>query len=352
MARIRYSDVTKSFGAVDAVRHLSLEVDDGEFVSYVGPSGCGKTTLLRLLSGLEPVSSGDIHIGNRNVTALSPKERNVAMVFQNYALYPHMTVAENIGFGLRVRGVDRGTRDESVRRAASLLELDGLLERKPRELSGGQRQRVAMGRAIVREPDVFLMDEPLSNLDAQLRSQMRSEIRALHRRLGATMVYVTHDQIEAMSMADRIVVLNKGEIQQVGTPDELYSAPANRFVAGFIGTPAINFIPVRNGGTQRHVAGSTLPDGVPAATEIGIRPQDIRLNAAGDIAWEATVEMVEPLGGETLLHLSADEMSVRLRHPGSARLETGATVKIGFDLADAHLFDTAGQALRATHAPG
>ncbi|MEL7346866.1 MAG: ATP-binding cassette domain-containing protein, partial [Pseudomonadota bacterium] len=206
MARVSYADVVKTFGETEVIKRLSLDMADGEFVAYVGPSGCGKTTLLRLLSGLETVTSGRIFIGEREVTDLSPKARNVAMVFQNYALYPHMTVAENIGFGLRVRGVDRAERDRTVRRTAEILEIGALLERKPRELSGGQRQRVAMGRAIVREPDVFLMDEPLSNLDAQLRAQMRSEIRQLHRRLGATMVYVTHDQVEAMTMADRIVV--------------------------------------------------------------------------------------------------------------------------------------------------
>ncbi len=348
MASIRYAEVTKSFGSVDVIHSLSLDVADGEFVAYVGPSGCGKTTLLRVLSGLEPVSSGRIHIGNRDVTDLSPKARNVAMVFQNYALYPHMTVEENIGFGLRVRGTDRATRAENVRRAAALLALDGLLDRKPRELSGGQRQRVAMGRAIVREPDVFLMDEPLSNLDAQLRNQMRSEIRALHRRLGATMVYVTHDQIEAMTMADRIVVLNQGEIQQVGPPEDLYARPANRFVAGFIGTPAMNFLEVATKDGVPSVAGNALPGALANAAELGIRPQDLRLlhEAPSDaIVWDSNVEMIEPLGGETLLHLSAADQSVRLRHEGSANVRVGEQVRVGFAPEAAHIFNADGSVL-------
>ena len=346
MASIRYRDVVKAFGEVEVIPGLSLDIADGEFVAYVGPSGCGKTTLLRLLSGLEPVTSGRIHIGQRDVTALSPKARNVAMVFQNYALYPHMTVAENIGFGLRVRGVARADRDQSVRKAAALLGLDELLGRKPRELSGGQRQRVAMGRAIVREPDVFLMDEPLSNLDAQLRNQMRTEIRSLHRRLGATMTYVTHDQIEALTMADRIVVLNKGVIQQVGTPDELYARPANRFVAGFIGTPAMNFLPVSTRDGSRVIAGATLPDGLASANEIGIRPQNLNLLpgvTAGQVSWEAAVEMIEPMGGEMLIHLCAGGHPVRLRQEGSAPVAVGQTVRVGFDPAEAHAFDTSGQ---------
>ncbi|MEM7753404.1 MAG: ABC transporter ATP-binding protein [Pseudomonadota bacterium] len=345
MARIHYGDVTKSFGPVEVIRQLTLEVADGEFVAYVGPSGCGKTTLLRLLSGLETVSGGTIRIGGRDVTHASPKERNVAMVFQNYALYPHMTVAENIAFGLRVRGVDRAARMAKAKEAADTLGLGDLLQRKPRELSGGQRQRVAMGRAIVREPDVFLMDEPLSNLDAQLRGQMRSEISALQRRLGATMVYVTHDQVEAMTMADRIVVLNHGEIQQVGAPEDLYQRPANRFVAGFIGTPMMNFLPVVVEDGARRVAGSPLPDRLADAAEIGVRPQALQFadHAAGLISWEAEVALVEPLGGETLVHLTSGGGNVRLRHEGVARVGVGKRVRVGFDPASAHLFDATGR---------
>ncbi|MEO1773379.1 MAG: sn-glycerol-3-phosphate ABC transporter ATP-binding protein UgpC [Pseudomonadota bacterium] len=350
MARVSYADVVKTFGETEVIKRLSLDMADGEFVAYVGPSGCGKTTLLRLLSGLETVTSGRIFIGEREVTDLSPKARNVAMVFQNYALYPHMTVAENIGFGLRVRGVDRAERDRTVRRTAEILEIGALLERKPRELSGGQRQRVAMGRAIVREPDVFLMDEPLSNLDAQLRAQMRSEIRQLHRRLGATMVYVTHDQVEAMTMADRIVVLRGGVIQQVGHPDALFERPANRFVAGFIGTPAMNFLDVADTGGPT-VEGAALPDLLAGAAEIGVRPQDLHLledEAPAMVAWEARVDLVEPLGGETVLHLTRGGAAVRLRHPGPARAAVGQIRRIGFHPADAHAFDAEGRALDGT----
>jgi ABC-type sugar transport system ATPase subunit len=303
--------------------------------------------LLRLLAGLAPVTSGRMLIGGRDVTHLSPKDRNVAMVFQNYALYPHMSVAENIGFGLRVRGTARAERDQAVVQAATLLGLDGLLDRKPRELSGGQRQRVAMGRAIVRDPDVFLMDEPLSNLDAQLRNQVRSEIRALHRRLDATMIYVTHDQIEAMTMADRIVVLDKGEVQQVGAPEALYSRPANRFVAGFIGTPAINFLPVEDGSV---VDAAAVPDRLAHAAEIGVRPQDLTLlsePAAGLIAWDTDVQMIEPLGGETLLHLGCGDSAVRLRHDGGATVDLGQRVCVGFRPEAAHAFSADGQSLAA-----
>ena len=342
MADLSYTNVVKRFGETEVIRDLSLAVGEGEFVAYVGPSGCGKTTLLRLLAGLEEVTSGTIRIGDRDVTRASPKERGVAMVFQNYALYPHMTVAENIGFGLRLRRLPRAERDAKVRAAAGMLELDGLLERKPRELSGGQRQRVAMGRAIVREPSVFLMDEPLSNLDAQLRNQMRAEIRGLQRRLATTMIYVTHDQIEAMTMADRIVVLKGGEIQQVGTPDQLYDRPANRFVAGFIGAPQMNILPVTKGVLP---GGGVLPEGWQAA-EIGIRPQNLSLvNGAGEppVSWNARVEMVEPMGGETLLHLASGDQTVRLRHGGAAPAAVGETVRLGFDPAKAHRFDPAGR---------
>ncbi|MEM9145934.1 MAG: ABC transporter ATP-binding protein [Pseudomonadota bacterium] len=241
MAQIAYDSMPKRFGATEVIRQLSLDIADGEFVAYVGPSGCCKTTLLRLLSGLEAVSTGAIRIGGRAVTHLSPKERNLAIVFQNYARYPHMTFAENIGFGLRMRGAGRAERDEVVRRAAKMLALGPLLERKPRGFSGGQSQRVALGRAFVRDPDAFLTDEPRSNLDAQLRGLMRIEIGALPRRFGPMTILVTHDQIEAMTRADRIVVLNDGAIQQTGTPDTLYDRLANRFLAGFIGAPAMNF---------------------------------------------------------------------------------------------------------------
>ena len=349
MAQLSYDRVSKSFGDTPVIKELSLTVADGEFVAYVGPSGCGKTTLLRLLAGLERVTAGRIHIGQRNVTDVSPKERGVAMVFQNYALYPHMSVAQNIGFGLRVRGVSRAERDAAVKRAASLLELDGLLDRKPRELSGGQRQRVAMGRAIVRQPEVFLMDEPLSNLDAQLRNQMRAEIRALHRRLETTMVYVTHDQIEAMTMADRIVVLKDGVIQQAGSPDDLFERPANAFVATFIGTPQMNLLPATGCDGGIALPGGALVPASDKAAQVGIRPQHLTLvngEAGPPVKWDARVELVEPLGGETLLHLRTGHQTVRLRHPGPSRTAIGEEVRIGFDPDQAHFFDAAGAATR------
>lgn len=352
MAAVTYQSVSKSFDQTRVIEEFDLEIEEGAFVAYVGPSGCGKTTLLRLLAGLEEVSAGHMTIGGRDVTGTSPKARNVAMIFQNYALYPHMTVAENIGFGLKVRGIPRAERDRYVHATAGMLELGELLERKPRELSGGQRQRVAMGRAVVRDPDVFLMDEPLSNLDAQLRGQMRSEIKALQRRLGATMIYVTHDQVEAMTMSDQIVVLREGRVQQVGTPETLFARPANRFVAGFIGAPAMNILPlVRcDGEGVRMDRGSTLNAGfVPdQAIEIGVRPQDLRLLHSiqdAPIAWEEVVALVEPLGGETHVHLGADGARVVICHPGPPRTEPGKRVCVGFAPGDAHFFDCNGAAI-------
>ena len=341
MSGIRYQNVSKNFGEVEVIKSLDLEIADGEFVVYVGPSGCGKTTLLRMMAGLETVSAGRIFIGENDVTDVPPKDRNISMVFQNYALYPHMSVAQNIGFGLRLKGVPRAERDVAVRETAELLGLGALLERKPRALSGGQRQRVAMGRAIIRHPEVFLMDEPLSNLDAQLRNHMRTEIKALQSRLGVTTIYVTHDQVEAMTMADRIVVLNGGEIQQVGTPDELYSNPANKFVAGFIGAPVMNFFPadwLRKADTAR------LADG---ASEIGIRPDRLRLcQSEGPlpVQWRARVELVEPLGGEALVHVAFDGQRACLKQRDSVRPAAGDEIEIGFDLGDAHLFAADGVA--------
>ncbi|WP_193183189.1 ABC transporter ATP-binding protein [Nisaea sediminum] len=338
MSGIRYQNISKSFGEVEVIRSLDLDIAEGEFVVYVGPSGCGKTTLLRMLAGLEPASDGRIFIGERDVTDISPKERNISMVFQNYALYPHMTVAENIGFGLRLKGVARAERDAAVRETAEMLGLGGLLERKPRALSGGQRQRVAMGRAIIRQPDAFLMDEPLSNLDAQLRNHMRTEIKALQSRLGTTTIYVTHDQVEAMTMADLIVVLNGGVIQQVGTPDELYSRPANRFVAGFIGAPVMNFLPADR------FDGAIRADG---ASEIGIRPDDLKLcqkEGPLPVRWRARVELVEPLGGEALVHVVFDGQRACLKHRDGARPAPGDEIEIGFVPGDAHLFAVDGSA--------
>ncbi len=355
MALVRYRNVRKSFGAHEIIRGVDLDIVDGEFIVFVGPSGCGKTTLLRLLAGLEHLTSGEIFIGGNEVSDVPARNRNIAMVFQNYALYPHMTVAGNMAFGLKLRGVPRAERDEKVRAAARLLNLQDLLDRKPRQLSGGQRQRVAMGRAIVREPDVFLMDEPLSNLDAQLRAQMRKEIKDLQHRLGTTMIYVTHDQVEAMTMADRIVVIKDGEIQQFGAPAELFERPANRFVAGFIGSPAMNFVDLtrRDGRTFASRAGHLLPldgslDGVLGSADritLGVRPKDLALagGTGAGLAWPGTVRTVEPLGGETLVHADLGGEMLTVQLDGTVPLQPGETIELGFDPARSpiHLFEQA-----------
>ena len=314
MSDVRLERVHKSFGAVDVIKGVDLSIGSGEFAVFVGPSGCGKSTLLRMICGLESVTAGSIGIEGRNVTRLPPGEREVAMVFQSYALYPHMTVEENLSFGLRMTGTPADEIARRVAEAARILQIEPLLQRKPKQLSGGQRQRAAIGRAIVRKPKVFLFDEPLSNLDAALRVQMRVEIARLHSELGATMVYVTHDQIEAMTLADRIVVLNRGVVEQVGAPLELYEAPRNRFVAGFLGQPAMNFLDgTVDGGTAiRFVRGGLLrmPNLEGAETgstiSLGIRPDAVALTEpeSGDIAGTAAV--VEHLGGETLIYVAVD----------------------------------------------
>jgi lactose/L-arabinose transport system ATP-binding protein len=317
MAGVKLERVEKTFGAVKVIHGVDLAVAEGEFCVFVGPSGCGKSTLLRMIAGLEATTGGRIAIGGRDVTALDPSERGVAMVFQTYALYPHMTVADNMGFGLKMTGHPRAEIAAKVAEAARILKLEPLMERKPKALSGGQRQRVAIGRAIVRGPEVFLFDEPLSNLDAELRVEMRVEIARLHREIGATMIYVTHDQVEAMTLADKIVVLRAGQIEQVGRPLDLYADPDNRFVAGFIGSPAMNFLDGTVAGRGRVTVpglgaatldtGAALP-GEGAAVTVGLRPQQLTLDPAG-----AThrVEMTEALGGVSYVHLSG---------PGGARL--------------------------------
>jgi len=304
MAAVSLSGVRKAFGTTAVVHGVDIDIEDGEFCVLVGPSGCGKSTLLRMIAGLENITGGEISIGGRVVNQVHPKERDIAMVFQNYALYPHMTVAANMGFSLALRGEAKSVIDERVRKAAGILDLTPYLERYPRQLSGGQRQRVAMGRAIVRDPQVFLFDEPLSNLDAKLRVAMRTEIKELHQRLKTTTIYVTHDQIEAMTMADKIVVMHDGLVEQIGAPLELYDRPANRFVAGFIGSPAMNFIPGKASAGRIAIAGDGYSVPVNARLEenrevvLGVRPEHLEIAADG---FEAEVVVVEPTGSETQL---------------------------------------------------
>jgi multiple sugar transport system ATP-binding protein len=309
MATVTFEDATRTYAGLDhpAVDHLDLEVEDGEFLVLVGPSGCGKSTTLRMLAGLEPVDEGSIRIGDRDVTRVAAKDRDIAMVFQSYALYPHMTVAENIGFHLKVKRMPKAERTARVREAARILDLEAFLDRKPAKLSGGQRQRVAMGRAIVREPQVFLMDEPLSNLDAKLRVQTRTQIAALQRRLAVTTVYVTHDQVEAMTMGDRVVVLDRGVLQQAATPKELFTSPVNLFVAGFIGSPSMNLLSATAGDDGATHGTLTVPLTLGQryaltsdAVTIGVRPEGWTLRANGGL--DVTVAVVEELGSESFLY--------------------------------------------------
>jgi len=331
MAPITFEHVTKRFDETTAVDDLDIEVADGEFLVLVGPSGCGKTTALRMLAGLEDITSGRILIGDRVVNNVAPGSRDVAMVFQSYALYPHMTVYDNLAFSLRNHHVPKGQIDERVRRTAEVLELGDLLKRKPKQLSGGQRQRVALGRAIVREPQGFLMDEPLSNLDAALRVQTRAEILRLQKRLGTTTIYVTHDQIEAMTMGDRIAVMNKGQLQQLGTPEELYERPANTFVAQFIGSPAMNMLP-----------SSVL--GVGGVGQLaGFRPEHVQLGngRGGAGTLDASVEVVEYLGDEQLAHLRFGDHELVVKLPVDPRLQRGQDETFSVPLDKVLLFDEA-----------
>jgi multiple sugar transport system ATP-binding protein len=351
MATVTLQNIVKRYGTMQVVHGVDLDIADGEFVILVGPSGCGKSTLLRMIAGLERISGGDLLIGGTRANDLSPQKRNIAMVFQSYALYPHMSARENIAYGPRLRGEPKPQTDEKVERAARILNLFDYLARLPRALSGGQRQRVAMGRAIVREPAVFLFDEPLSNLDAKLRVQMRAEVKSLHRRLRTTTVYVTHDQVEAMTMADRIVVMNHGRVEQVGAPLELYDRPANLFVAGFLGSPAMSFLP----GRVEHAEGRpvaraaediTIP--LPLAYRygngqeivLGIRPEAFRLgDAAAPLA--LTVDLVEPTGAETHLHGTMAGERVVAALPGRHIVASGERVPLGIELQALHLFDAA-----------
>ncbi|KSU66795.1 ABC transporter ATP-binding protein [Arthrobacter sp. NIO-1057] len=346
MATVTFDKATRIYpGAlVPSVDAIDLEIQDGEFLVLVGPSGCGKSTTLRMLAGLEEVNSGRILIGDKDVTNVPPKDRDIAMVFQNYALYPHMTVAENMGFALKIAGVDKEERNRRVQEAAKLLDLEQYLNRKPKALSGGQRQRVAMGRAIVRSPQVFLMDEPLSNLDAKLRVQTRTQIASLTRRLGVTTVYVTHDQVEALTMGDRVAVLKDGELQQVGTPRELYDRPRNVFVAGFIGSPAMNLVKLQSSNEQ--VAfGSTLiqAPGSQGGTTLGFRPEDIDIVGAGE-GVEIIVDVVEELGADAYIYGSAqlggETQAIVVRVDGRTPPARGQKLNIAPHLQHVHLFDT------------
>ncbi len=342
MANVEIRNVRKAFGSTQVLHGVSVDIEDGEFVVLVGPSGCGKSTLLRMLAGLENITAGEIAIGGRVVNSVPPKDRDIAMVFQNYALYPHMTVFQNMAFSLKLAKAPKEVQEREVGRAAKILGLDTLLHRFPRQLSGGQRQRVAMGRAIVRNPQVFLFDEPLSNLDAKLRVQMRSEIKELHQRLKVTTVYVTHDQIEAMTMADKIVVMNHGNIEQAGPPLELYDRPANLFVAGFIGSPAMNLIEGRceaeafiaADGTRWPLPRANGHAGTPAI--YGIRPEHLRIDPAGI---PARVQVIEPTGSETQVLMRAGEAQLIGAFRERVSLRPGEELPVMPDPALIHLFD-------------
>jgi len=340
MTSLSLKGIEKRFGSVDVIRGVDLDIGDGEFVVFVGPSGCGKSTLLRLISGLEHISDGELRIGERLVNEVQPAQRGVAMVFQSYALYPHLTVRENMGFSLKVRKVAADERKRRVNDAAATLKLEALLDRYPRELSGGQRQRVAIGRAIVGEPDVFLFDEPLSNLDAELRVHMRSEIAGLHKRLSTTMIYVTHDQIEAMTLADKIVVLRDGRIEQVGSPRDLYESPANIFVAQFIGSPKMNIFPAVN---AQLLAGH-LP--IPGQTaQIGVRPEHLEI-VDDTAAAKAVVTRCEYTGASTLIHgVLADETPCLVLTDDHLGIAPGETIHIKADPKKLHLFGLSGRAV-------
>ncbi|ALD63001.1 ABC transporter ATP-binding protein [Glutamicibacter soli] len=346
MATVTFDKATRIYpGAlVPSVDGIDLEIADGEFLVLVGPSGCGKSTTLRMLAGLEEVNSGRILIGDKDVTNVPPKDRDIAMVFQNYALYPHMTVAENMGFALKIAGVDKVERARRVKEAAQLLDLEQYLDRKPKALSGGQRQRVAMGRAIVRSPQVFLMDEPLSNLDAKLRVQTRTQIASLTRRLGVTTVYVTHDQVEALTMGDRVAVLKDGELQQVGTPRELYDRPRNVFVAGFIGSPAMNLVQLEASNGQVEFGNTVLSaPGASGGTTLGIRPEDIEFVGEGE-GVEITIDVVEELGADAYVYATAElagrPQTIVVRVDGRTPPARGQRLNIAPKLQHVHLFDT------------
>jgi multiple sugar transport system ATP-binding protein len=356
MASIAIRRVQKVFGRVPVIHGIDLDIRDGEFVVLVGPSGCGKSTLLRMIAGLEGITAGEIAIGDKVINDLPPRARDIAMVFQDYALYPHKSVYDNMAFGLRMRGSPKEEIAARVKEASDVLQIGHLLDRKPGQLSGGQRQRVAMGRAIVRRPKVFLFDEPLSNLDAQLRGEVRVEIKKLHQRFGTTIVYVTHDQVEAMTLADRIAVLRAGQLEQFATPDEIYNRPASRFVAGFMGSPPMSVVPAKvaaDGSRIELADGTALP--IPQshraraqaahgrAIELGLRPEHVRPGEArepGEVAVDANVEVIEPLGSETLTWLTIGGKSMTGRFPPEQGVRPGQKVRVSLAMSRMHLFDT------------
>jgi multiple sugar transport system ATP-binding protein len=350
MASVTLSEVRKAYSGFEVIHGIDLEVQSGEFLVLVGPSGCGKSTLLRMIAGLEEISDGTISIGDRIVNDLPASQRNLSMVFQSYALYPHMSVRRNLAFGLSNLRMPKPEIERRVAEAARILQIGDLLERKPRQLSGGQKQRVAIGRAIVREPQLFLFDEPLSNLDAELRVQMRVELAGLYNRLGTTMIYVTHDQTEAMTMATRIAVLNKGNLEQVGTPFELYNHPRNLFVASFIGSPKMNLLSGEATGQGIDLPGigrlpATMPDG---PVTVGIRPEHLNLDQPGDVSVTGSVTLVEYLGSELFVYVALPSGQTLLAQaPGSAQHKRGDTVSLGFRAADTHLFDADGLRIEA-----
>jgi sn-glycerol 3-phosphate transport system ATP-binding protein len=362
MAQISLRDIRKTYAGQEVVHGVSLEIQDGEFVVILGPSGCGKSTVLRMIAGLEEITSGEIEIAGTVVNTLEPRERGCAMVFQNYALYPHMTVAENIGYALKVAGMKRGPRAEKVAQVAASVGLSEFLNRKPSQLSGGQRQRVAMARAIIREPKVFLFDEPLSNLDAKLRVQMRHEIRRIHNQIKATSVFVTHDQHEGMTLADRIVIMNKGIIEQVGTPEQIYSHPASTYVAGFIGSPAMNFLPgivsvsqgavIVSGAVLLRISAQAARGHDGRLVQIGLRPEQIALARPGQPGLPVRFDFVEELGAARLYHFLYEDLAVTVHSEEKSRFAPGQEVMLSIPPTAVHLFDaqttrslTAGAAL-------
>jgi len=363
MAGLSLRNIEKDFGAVKVIKGIDLDIAHGEFVVFVGPSGCGKSTLLRMIAGLEDITKGELVIDGVICNDVAPRDRGIAMVFQSYALYPHMSVYDNVGFALKLAGVDKAERDQKIHETARILQMEHLLERKPAQLSGGQRQRVAIGRAIVRQPKVFLFDEPLSNLDAALRGDMRMEINKLHQELGATMVYVTHDQIEAMTLADKIVVLDQGIVQQVGAPLELYHKPANLFVAGFIGAPKMNLLPVvqeaRDGTAVtlksedvRSVRLGVNKDATGPEMVLGIRPQHLSLADPGKGKIVGNVVLVEHLGSETVVNVQLPSGTAALAtFPGDAALKPGERIGLDFAEDQAHLFLASGPSVREMSVP-